>query len=230
MTRLLVLRPEPGASQTVAAARSLGLEAVAAPLYAVEPLPWRVPLGLFDALMLTSANAVRWAGEGLAALRTLPVYAVGEATAAAARAAGLDVVHVGSGGAGVLAEAMQARGVGRALHLAGEVHRALAEPGFDIVRAIVYRSAPVARLPARPEGMIVLIHSPDAGCLFARLMDETGVDRSTVAVAAISDAAASRMGDGWAHLAVAPQPTDAALLAIAAKLCEEAPTNADGRM
>ena len=45
----------------------------------------------FDGLLLTSANAMRYGGEGLRALRGLKVYAVGEATAEAAREAGFDI-------------------------------------------------------------------------------------------------------------------------------------------
>ncbi len=43
------------------------------------------------ALMITSANAVRYAGPQLAAIKTLPAYAIGKATAQAARAVGMSV-------------------------------------------------------------------------------------------------------------------------------------------
>ena len=56
------------------------------PLFSVESLAWKVPdAASFDALLLTSANAVRQAGAGLTQLRGLPVHAVGAATATAAR-------------------------------------------------------------------------------------------------------------------------------------------------
>ena len=88
MRRLLVLRPEPGASATVKRARERGLEAVAAPLFEVEPLTWQAPdVDAFDGLLLTSANAVRHGGDELLKLRGLEVYAVGEATADAAASA-----------------------------------------------------------------------------------------------------------------------------------------------
>ena len=82
MRRLLVLRPEPGASETVRRAHERGLDAVAIPLFEIETARWEVPeAGGFDGLLLTSANAVRHGGEQLQALRGLPVYAVGQATA-----------------------------------------------------------------------------------------------------------------------------------------------------
>ena len=43
MRRVLVLRPEPGASATVERARARGLDAFAVPLFAIEPLDWDVP-------------------------------------------------------------------------------------------------------------------------------------------------------------------------------------------
>ena len=97
MRRVLVLRPEPGATATLRRARERGLEAEAVPLFEVEPVEWSVPdPSDFDALLLTSANAVRHGGPGLQALRELPVHAVGEATARAAREAGFAVATIGA--------------------------------------------------------------------------------------------------------------------------------------
>ncbi|MBC7987264.1 MAG: uroporphyrinogen-III synthase, partial [Sphingomonadaceae bacterium] len=85
---LLIVRPEPGASATAQRARTRGWEPLVAPLFAIAPLAWapRDPAA-FDALLLTSANAVSHGGKALGKYRELPVYAVGAATAAAARAA-----------------------------------------------------------------------------------------------------------------------------------------------
>src|SRR5687767_8581448 len=89
MRRLAILRPEPGASATVSRAAAIGLDAFAMPLFEIEPLAWEAPEPTaFDALLLTSANAVRCGGQALERLRGLPVHAVGEATAEAARRAG----------------------------------------------------------------------------------------------------------------------------------------------
>src|SRR5437762_659646 len=99
MTRVLVLRPEPGASVTAERARRQGLDAVAVPLFVVEPVGWRAPdPGAFEGLLLTSANAVRHGGEQVQTLRTLKVYAIGEATAKAARDAGFEIALVGDSG------------------------------------------------------------------------------------------------------------------------------------
>ena len=91
MRRLVILRPEPGASATADAARGMGLDPVRMPLFRIEPIAWDAPEASgFDGLLLTSANAVRQAGDKLQALRGLRVYAVGEATGNAARNADFD--------------------------------------------------------------------------------------------------------------------------------------------
>jgi uroporphyrinogen-III synthase len=51
--------------------------------------------GGFDAVMLTSANAARLAGDAMASFTALPCYAVGEASAAAAADAGFADIRVG---------------------------------------------------------------------------------------------------------------------------------------
>ena len=98
MRRLLLLRPEPGLSASAEQARALALDVLCCPLFRIEPLDWDVPEpAQYDALLLTSANAVRCAGPKLNKLASLPVQAVGQSTATAARIAGLRVETVGSG-------------------------------------------------------------------------------------------------------------------------------------
>jgi len=216
MRRVLVLRPEPGASETLARARKMGLDAVSIPLFEVEPIAWELPdPRIFDGVLLTSANAARLAGERLSELTHLPVYAVGEATAEAARNAGLDVVGTGDSGVDNLLDSI-APGV-RLLHLAGEDRRVPALV-HDVTQIAVYRSKPVAAPDlADVRAAIALIHSPRAALRFAELVS----DRSSVAIAAISPAAAQAAGHGWEFVDVAERPADDALLALAARLCNK---------
>ena len=59
MTRLAVIRPRPGCDSTVAAARALGLDARAFPLFEVGPVAWDAPdPAMFDALWRWRAVAV----------------------------------------------------------------------------------------------------------------------------------------------------------------------------
>lgn len=217
MRRVTVLRPEPGASATLDRLRKRGVEAISVPLFKVEPVEWRAPdPSAFDALLLTSANAARFGGRELGKLTKLPVYAVGEATAQAAREAGLTVAMIGDRGIDALLGQIEPRL--RLLHLCGADRKA-PEPGRQaITPVIVYRSDPVtAPNLAAAVGSVAMIHSPRAGRRFAELT----TDRASIAVAAISAAAADACGSGWRSVDVAEQPSDDALLALAVALCNK---------
>ena len=217
MRRLLILRPEPGASETLARAGRLGLEAVSIPLFEVGSVAWTLPDPQdFDGLLLTSANAARFGGARLEELVHLPVYAVGEATGEAARKAGLDVIATGDSGVDRLLDTIGPNL--RLLHLCGEDRKILAAARRNITEVTVYRARPVERPRlAAVNATVALIHSPRAAHRFADLVD----DRASIAIAAISPAAAEAAGNGWASVHVAERPTDDALLALAARLCNK---------
>jgi uroporphyrinogen-III synthase len=214
MKPLLVLRPEPGNSATRERALVLGLQPVQRPLFAVEGIEWQAPdPDEFDYLLLTSANAVRHGGTQLSLFEGLPVLAVGAATAAEARAAGFSVERTGDGGVDELLAALPVEK--RLFHLAGADHH---RPATDhaIATLVVYRTVPLT--PAIPDGpLVALVHSARAGARFAELVKV----RSGIEIAAISRAAAAACGEGWAALKVAEKPDDAALLALAARLCQD---------
>ena len=212
-----MLRPEPGASSTLERARAAGLDAFSLPLFKVEALAWSIPAGEFDGLLLTSANGVRNAGRQLQSFASLPVFAVGPETAAAAEAAGLRVVTVGAGGVEALLSSVPP-GL-RLLHLCGEDRRVATASGQSIASVEVYRSAMVPQ-PAgleRLQGSIALIHSPRAARRLAELVEQ----RHSIAIAAISPAAAEASGGGWETVRSADKPTDEALLSLAARLCKQ---------
>lgn len=217
MPRLLVLRPEPGANATAERARALGLDPVVIPLFEVEPVEWQAPdAAAFDGLLLTSANAVRRAGEKLERLRGLKTYAVGDATAEVAREAGFDIAATGDAGVERLLNSIEVDL--KLLHLCGEDHTTVEYACRAITPVVVYRSRAVDTPGlSAAKGSIALIHSPRAARRFADLVD----DRSAVTIAAISEAAAKAAGNGWKQVAVADQPSDEALLALAARLCNK---------
>lgn len=196
----------------------MGLDALTLPLFAVEPVSWTVPeaAGL-DGLLLTSANAVRAAGAGLAALAALPVFAVGEATAAAVREAGLKLAATGQGGVDDLLRAIPSGS--SLLHLCGAHRKAPAEGRHRILAMEVYRSRALSAPSGleRLQGAVVLVHSPRAGARLADLVE----DRSKTTVAAISAAAAEASGPGWEAVAAAAQPDDHTLLSLGERLCKD---------
>ena len=217
--KVLVLRPQPGADETAARARALGLEPLVAPLFTVKPLAWTAPDPAdFDAVMLTSASAARQAAEGLKPFLRLPCYAVGEATAAAAREAGFADVHVGPDDGSSLLLMMAEEEVRAVLHPCGRDHLALDLPGVAITRIPVYAAEAAESLPGEAEGLLALLHSPRAASLFAGLVE----DKSRVRIAAISARTARAAGEGWQGVAIAPRPRDVALLELAVQLCQNA--------
>ena len=227
MMPVLVLRPDPGCSATVSAAQALGLVTCAAPLFSIEARNWTLPdTAAFDALLVGSANAFRHGGAQLEALRGLPVHAVGEATAEAASTAGFTVTRCGSGGLqGVLDEVPAGT---RLLRLAGEERIELTAPaGVTVEEVVVYASVPRALdsgvVPVLAEGALVLLHSAEAARQFASECARIGVDRAAVALATIGPRVTAAAGDGWREVATADQPSDAALLALAHRMCQSCP-------
>lgn len=218
MRQVVILRPEPGASATYDKAVELGLGTVKLPLFEIEPVEWSLAVGLeeFDGLLVTSANAMREGGPGLAPLDDLPVYAVGPASAVAAREAGFEVVRIGAGNLHQLLRAIDP-GL-RLLHLAGEDRVDQRRVWQKITTVPVYRTRTIDPIdPAPILGGVAVIHSPRAGARLAEIVP----DRSTVAVAAISGAAAEACGEGWESIQFVSRPSDPALLALAARLCEK---------
>ncbi|MEI9927647.1 MAG: uroporphyrinogen-III synthase [Sphingomonas sp.] len=225
MTRpIAVLRPEPGNRATAAAIEAAGHTAIRLPLFEVRPIAWRPPdPAAFDALLLTSANALRHGGAGLASLRALPVHAVGEATAATARGAGFSVAATGTGGAAALIADASDAGVRHALHLAGR-DRTMIAPGGIVARVVaVYASAPQPignEAVGALAGSVVLVHSARAGARLAAVVDAAGIDRARIALVAIGAEAAARAGPGWQTVVVAPGPRAEALIEAAIALAD----------
>jgi uroporphyrinogen-III synthase len=216
---LIVLRPEPGASATVARARDMGLVAVAHPLFETQPEVWdAAEPEAYTGILMTSANAARHAGPGLARYLHLPLFAVGLATASAAEAAGFASVASGDSDVARLLAKVATLGKHKLLHLSGEDVTEVAAIGIEIDRRIVYRAEPLipdgAMLETLAIGGVALVHSPRAAARLAEIAPE----RAVLSLAAISPRTAEAAGTGWQRVAVAAVPRDEALLDIAASL------------
>lgn len=220
MRRLFILRPEPGASASAERAKAMGVVSVAMPLFEIAPVEWDPPeAASFDALLLTSANALRCAGEKLRSLRGLPAYAVGEATAAAARHAGFDIA--GSGDAGIERLLGSIESDLELLHLCGEHRRSIEQAPQRITSLVVYRAEPLADPDGLQalHGQVAAVHSPRAAQRLGELVEQSR--RRDVRIAGISEAAIAAAGDGWERAQAASSPTDEALLEVARRLCED---------
>lgn len=222
---VLVLRPQPGCDATLAGARALGLAAHGHALSRIVPAAWDAPdpAGI-DALLIGSANVFRHGGAALDALRGKPCHVVGDATAAAARAAGFAVATAGEGGLQAVLD--QIAPPAHLLRIAGEEHIALSAPeGVTITTAIAYRSEalpldPVVPLLAQGRA-VVLLHSAATARHFASECARLGVDIARLRLAALGPRIAAAAGAGWRAVHIAPVPDDAALLELACDVCNE---------
>jgi uroporphyrinogen-III synthase len=229
--RLLITRPQPAADATAARLEAMGHRVLVSPLLVPVAMAWTPPAQPPTALLLTSANAVRLSGAP-ADWRALPVFAVGSATATAARAAGFgDVRDAGGDVAAALKLAAEA-GAASILHLAGADRTDAPLPhGLTVEVRIVYTATlealTIDAVAALRGGTIdvVLLYSARTAAQFAVQMDNAGHDRSRVNLAAISPAVADAAGAGWAEIVVAAEPNEDSLFtatfAAAGRLCDK---------
>ena len=220
MKPLIILRPEPGNSASLAAARALGLEAFGAPLFVIAPVQSPQPAGPFDAILAGSANAFHHGGATLSDLKHLPVYAVGETTAQAAREAGFTVAATGAGGLQAVLDSLPPH-ITRLLRLAGRERVSLTPPpGVTLAEQVVYAAESLPLPSALAERMtqpcVIALHSAEAARHFASLVP----DRAHLALACIGQRVAAAAGPGWAEVRSAASPDDPALLALAAAMCQ----------
>jgi uroporphyrinogen-III synthase len=216
--RIWITRAEPGASRTAETLRAMGHEPVVAPLLEVYPLPGPIELEGVGALAFTSANGVRAFAER-SPERSLPVFAVGDATAAAAKKAGFAEVASASGDVNALADLIAThagRLKGRVLapgprEPAGDLPGALAAQGIAARALALYETLPLA--PPRNLGPIdaVLIHSPKAAERLALVLD----GKPGPAAYCISAAAAAPLaGRPFARIEWAEHPDEDSLLKL----------------
>jgi uroporphyrinogen-III synthase len=225
---ILTIRPEPGGDATIAAGKAFGLAIESCPLSVVRPVDWSLPVGAIDGLLLGSANALRYSGPFAQALVDKPVYAVGAATAAAARERGFAVARTGSRGLQALLDALSGERL-RLLRIAGRERVPVSAPkGIAIDTVIAYETS---TLPLTNEvagrlgdGALVLLHSAAAARHFAAECERLAVQRGAIRVAALGSRIAEAAGAGWAEVRSAAEPNEAALLALARDMCHEPPS------
>jgi len=159
---VLVTRPHPDGEATAKTLRASGFEVLLAPMLRFEPVPFHDDdEASYGAVILTSANALRAIEPHLSSSRLLklPLFAVGEHTAAAARDAGFGEVVAAKGDAGALRDlvlagvkAKRLKKTATLLYLAGadlarDLAGELGEKGFTVVTHTTYRMVPAQNLP-----------------------------------------------------------------------------------
>ena len=233
---VLVTRPYPDDETTAASLRARGFDVLRAPMLRFEPVAVHEDLNArYSAVIVTSANALRGIEPHLKGHRMveLPLFAVGDHTAAAARRAGFTHVVSANGDAANLRDlvlaSLKAKELKKAstlLYLAGaEIARDLAseleESGFRVVTQTTYRMIAVKSLPretcdafAANQVEAVLHYSQRSARAFLDAARAAGVEISALAIpqCCISATVASVVRDaGATQVVVAATPDENAL-------------------
>jgi uroporphyrinogen-III synthase len=237
--RALVTRPRAEAASLAELLAVRGIAAIVEPLLDIHYRSESAPdLAGVQAVLCTSANGVR-ALARLSGERGLPLFAVGAASAARARAEGFAEVHSAAGAITDLVSLVNATlrpQAGRLLHvagsdLAGDLAGELRRHGFAVERVVLYEARPVpglsaATVRALAAGIVdfALFFSPRTAAIFARLAQAAGVADAMRFVAAISISAAAAgalepLRFGARHIAERPDQTS--LLAVLDRLLAE---------
>ncbi len=231
--QVLITRPAEAGARTAVALAAHGWRAVLAPIMAVAATgaPW--PLGVVDAVVATSAHAFEQLAGGdlprLEVRRLMPLFLVGERTAAAATAAGFAgrawVAPDAERLVDLVAEALPSGR--RLLYLAGRDRKPALEAALprleqNLEILEVYEAQPVDRLDpgaiaAIAEGRIaaVLHYSHRSAALFCALATAAGADASgPVHVCMSADVAAPLAEAGYPRIETAAAPEEGAIVAV----------------
>lgn len=228
--RVMVTRPREDSISLQRALKQRGVEVLLEPLLTIKRLSdQEFDLNGVHALIFTSANGVR-AFASACDNREIPVFTVGDATAAACGDEGFKRISSAAGDVGDL-EALVRRSCeprdGRLIHVAanvaaGKLVENLADSGFDMIRVPLYESKQATTLSdggrtALQQGRVdaVLFFSPRTATTFVSLVTALGIEsacRGTDAIC-LSPAVADRAGKVvWRRVAVASAPSQDALL------------------
>jgi len=230
MVRMLVTRPEPDASETAARLNALDIETVIEPLLIAETLQTTLPDAAgFAALAVTSANALRALRDrgDLPRLLQLPLYAVGDRTAEAARDLGFAEVISARGNFDDLVALLARAGIGgpilypAARQQAGDLGKALAPHGVMVITSAVYAMRPAEALS--PAARLGLDRGIDAALFYSRRTAETFAgltadlgNRTRLGMLCLSEAVAEPLvAAHFVRVSLADHPSEEAMLGLA---------------
>jgi uroporphyrinogen-III synthase len=228
LKRVLITRPEPGATETAARLTALGLFPIVAPVLSITAKDLWAPDNV-AATLLTSRNAVAACPRSLYGR---PVFAVGAATATRAAQAGFRQVFNANGDATALASLISETlsptdgtlflpaGQGQGAELAAS----LRQRGFRVLRRIAYQATGVPRLPETAvthlrEGKLAaaMFFSGETSRHFVQLLMAAGLNESVQDVEAVSISERAAMALRplpWRRINVAAKPNQDAMLVL----------------
>ncbi len=224
---VLITRPLPAGAKTAGAVAALGLVPLLAPVLVIRPREIEaLPAGL-AAIAVTSGNAL----PGLPVfLHRVPLFAVGDATAARARSAGFAEVTSAGADAAALAGLLAQRAPPGPLLLAvgegqgGTLEQTLLAQGREVHRRVLYAAEPAAELPAETVAALrsgtvaaALFFSAETARAFVRLAMAAGLADAVGGVRACAISAPTVVALRvlrWREIRQASHPTQDAMLAL----------------
>jgi uroporphyrinogen-III synthase len=223
MTRVLVTRPEPGATRTLNALIARGIDAIAIPLTEISPLAFEAPPGGFDALIITSQNAIIHGASLLSGYISKPVFAVGNRTAEILRGRGhLQVFWAET--AQQMLPLIITCAPKSLLYICGQTRRteletALTKANIHVHAVEVYSAPQTPDVSAKlvvffsaSSNPIILFHAPSAAEAFSLAMKGQNLPVSTHLLC-MSAAISAQLPETWQSLVIhAHQPDDAAMI------------------
>ncbi|MEM7172705.1 MAG: uroporphyrinogen-III synthase [Pseudomonadota bacterium] len=230
---ILITRPLEDARPLRALLLDKGHHPIIEPLLEIVPRnPDVAPIDLsgVQALLFTSANGVRIFAQRIPD-RSLPVFTVGSATAAAAQSAGFATVSSAGGDVSDLAALVRERLAPDqgclfqpvASVRAGDLQADLQHSGFTLRRAIIYDALPAIRFSEGTRRALeaneidgVLLFSPRTAETFSTLVRRDGlcVCLKRCLALCLSPAVEAKIGDlPWRDIRVAAMPDQKSLLA-----------------
>lgn len=227
--KVAIVRSEPGASAFSSRLQAAGIDAIPAPVTTIQPVEADLPdLSRFQAIVFTSVHGVdRFAA--LSSDRSLPVFTVGDVTAAAARRAGFDQTSSAQSDVQGLSALIRQDcnpddgpllyPAGR--NVAGDFEQLLQNSALRVERVVVYAAVAARRLPSDIRAAIrtrtidaAVFFSVRNARLFARLVRDAGAESALASTYAlcisktVADAlAAEKTSVAWQRIIVAAKPT-----------------------
>ena len=228
MKRVLITRPEPGATQTANRLTTLGFFPIIAPILSIVPREVRVP-NRVAATLLTSRNALAACSPSL---HDRPIFAVGTATARLAANSGFRCVFDADGNAetlaGLVANTLSPTngslflptGQGQGTDLAAS----LRQRGFRVIRRVAYQALGVPVLPEAAATLLrqrqlaaILFFSGETARHFVHLLQAATLSDTVrdVEAVSISERAAMALRPlPWRRISVAAKPNQDAMLVL----------------
>ena len=190
--RVLVTRPQESTGRFARDLEAAGHQALISPVIRIEGTGFVIPDERFDGIIATSAHAfeiLQAEDTALSHLRALPLYAVGERTAAAARSKNFSNIACVRENSTSLASFIldQLPASSNLLYLAGENRKPALESelngaGHQVIAVAVYRAAAMAELSSEAITSIrtgeigAIVHfSQRSAQIFTRLVIQAGI-------------------------------------------------------